>query len=475
MDVSGDKLLSVGIDVGTTSTHLVISELELANDSQFNQAPRLIIRGRKIIYASPIHFTPLDQDGTIAAQSVADILANEYLTAQVEPKQIASGALIITGESAHSRNAESLASSLAALAGDFVVASAGPHLESVLAGRGSGAAQASRDRNCTILNVDIGGGTSNAAVFRNGEVIDTSCLRLGGRCIKLDSSGTVVAMSDAGYDFVDGVAKKLKPGDVPGEEFLELIGFLIAETIVRFFLPGKPPQISQRFVTTELLRKDYEVDEYWISGGVAQLMNHGAASPLEFGDIGDYLARGLNESLAERKVKFHIPENPIRATVIGAGQHTLQLTGSTITVRAEKLPLRNIPLLRPFISTAMSPSSFYDALSASLARTDLDCKNQPIALVLGTMEDLSFIALERMGASIAAAFTSLAFAEPLILVASQDIGMALGQVMRGLLPGVEILVLDGITIEVGDFIDIGAPLQNKQALPVVIKELLFER
>lgn len=470
-----DKLLSVGIDVGTTSTHMVLSELELANVSTMNQAPRLSIRGRKILYASPIMFTPLDADGTIDGSAVAKILAAEYVKAGVQPEQITSGALIITGETARARNAESVASSVAGLAGDFVVASAGPHLESVLAGRGSGAAQASRERAITILNVDIGGGTSNVAVFKNGDVIDTACLRLGGRCIRLDEAGKVEHMSESGYDFIDGVSRKLKSGDFPEEELLQHLGFIIAETIVRFFLPGRPPQISQRFVTTELLRHDYTIDEYWISGGVAQLMKSPSATPLQFGDIGNYLASGLRESLTERSIKFHIPHDPIRATVIGAGQHSMQLSGSTITVSAERLPLRNIQLIRPFTGSSMAPNTLQKQLKACLERTDLNWKNEPIAIVLGQVDDFSFLALEQLGASVAAAFQSLSGSEPLILLSAQDIAMALGQILRSLLPGVEIVVLDGISSDMGDFIDIGAPIQNKLALPVVIKELLFAK
>ena len=185
------------------------------------------------------------------------------------------------------------------------------------------------------------------------------------------------------------------------------------------------------------------------------------------------VAAGLRESLTERSVKFHLPVDPIRATVIGAGQHTLQLSGSTITVNAERLPLRNIPLIRPFVAAVMTPQMVQQQLVVALERTDLDWTKGPIAVVLGRLDDLGFLALEQLGAALVATFQSLAGCEPLILLSAQDIAMAIGQILRGLLPGVEIVVLDGISSEIGDFIDIGAPIKNRQALPVVIKELLF--
>ena len=131
-------ILSVGIDVGTTSTHLTVSRLFLANVSRAAEPERIVIEKREIVYQSPIQLTPLSLDGSIDAEAVAVFLQEQYQLAGLKSDDIASGAVIVTGESARLRNAEVVAEKLSHLAGKFVVASAGPNLESILAGRGSG-------------------------------------------------------------------------------------------------------------------------------------------------------------------------------------------------------------------------------------------------------------------------------------------------------------------------------------------------
>ena len=94
--------------------------------------------------------------------------------------------MIITGETARKENARQVLAALSAFAGDFVVATAGPDLESILAARGAGADEYSREHHTKVLHFDIGGGTSNLALYDNGELVRTGCLDVGGRLIKVD-------------------------------------------------------------------------------------------------------------------------------------------------------------------------------------------------------------------------------------------------------------------------------------------------
>ena len=192
-----ETLLSVGIDIGTSTTQLVASRLTLENRAAPFSVPRIAITGREVVYRSGIHFTPLLSDSVIDAAGVRDIVAGEYREAGLRREEVETGAVIITGETARKENAREVLSALSDFAGDFVVATAGPDLESILAARGAGADEYSREHGCELLHFDIGGGTSNGALFLSGALKDTCCLDIGGRLIKVAEDGTVTYRSPA--------------------------------------------------------------------------------------------------------------------------------------------------------------------------------------------------------------------------------------------------------------------------------------
>jgi len=510
-----DSILSVGIDIGTTTTHITLSDLELLNVSPGNQVPHIGIGGRRIVYQSKVHFTPLTAGGAIDGTAVAAIVAAEYDEAKIQPADVTTGAVIITGESAKRRNAREVVEAISRFAGDFVVASAGPHLESVLAGRGSGAAQAAADSLQTICNVDIGGGTTNAAVFSGPRLLDTASLNLGGRCLQFGEDGTLIALSESGQIFLDAIAItdtealadtspsaiQLELGERIDLEVMQRIGKSLGETIVNFIADKPAPPAVQQLLGTEALRHDYHIDEYWFSGGIAELMAKQPEQPLLYGDIGAYLARGLLAALRERGLLFHIPVSPIRATVIGAGAHSLQLSGSTISIDADALPLRNLPIIRPFLqdneqkdqresgqfkesvqlteSAQLTHESSHlnqfvcKSISSALAHHDIEWQQQCVALRLEPFAETNFQTLSTWAAALAGAFVSLKGRPPLIIICSQDIAMALGQLIKQSAPTADLVVIDNIQSVTGDYIDIGKPLANHQALPVVIKDLVF--
>lgn len=483
---SQQSFLSVGIDVGTTSTHLVVSKLKFANVCAANQAPRFAITEREIVHRSKIYMTPLEADGSIAARQVAEILAHEYEQAGLQAASVATGAVIVTGESARLRNAQAVVRELSSLAGDFVAASAGPHLESILAARGSGAASASLERQVTICNVDIGGGTANACVYSCGELLDTACLGLGGRFMQLDQAGTVTAISDNGELFLDALAKRIGVGDQPDQEMLELLGNLAAETLVFFFYRKRPAQISERLLVTDSLKKkNYTVDEYWFSGGVAEFMQRPPQDPLLFGDIGAYVASGLVAALTEYDIKYRVCPDPVRATVIGAGNFSVQLSGATVAVDSQNLPLKNVPVLRPFAcdwldceglakDDVSAPVAWIQKqIEAALARHELNWRTAPLAIALPPLRDLGFAHLSVWAQGLADSFNAHSGRDPLVVVLTQDVGMALGQLLRQHLAGHQLAVIDSVQTTSGDFIDIGAALPGHTALPVIIKDLVF--
>lgn len=136
------------------------------------------------------NFTPLLSQSEIDAEKVKQIIQDEYRKAGVFIKDVSTGAVIITGETARKSNAKEVLNALSGMAGDFVVATAGPDLESVIAGKGAGAMDYSEKNNTAVYNLDIGGGTTNIALFKNGEVIDTTCMDIGWKTYKVQGQFT---------------------------------------------------------------------------------------------------------------------------------------------------------------------------------------------------------------------------------------------------------------------------------------------
>ena len=181
-----ETILSVGIDIGTSTTQLIFSRLTIENRAGSYTVPRVSIVEKEVVYRSQIYFTPLRSPTEIDAEAVERIVREEYRKAGKAPGDLKTGAVIITGDTARKENANEVLSALSDLAGDFVVATAGPDLESVLSARGAGADALSEEHRTAVANIDVGGGTSNIAVYERGALKGTACLDIGGRLIRVD-------------------------------------------------------------------------------------------------------------------------------------------------------------------------------------------------------------------------------------------------------------------------------------------------
>ena len=231
------------------------------------------------------------------AELEALILA-QYRAAGIAPQAVDSGAIIITGESAKTRNARPAVMALSQSLGDFVVASAGPHLESVIAGHGAGAQTLSRQRMCRVLNIDIGGGTSNYALFDAGNVSATACLNVGGRLLETDAQGRVVHAHPPGQRIVDALfgagtnALALTAGQLA--QVARRMAALIVEVI-----DGTLSPLAQGLMQTEVLPAGIQPEVITLSGGVGECYRHQPADPFCFSDIGPLLASAYRNSLLE--------------------------------------------------------------------------------------------------------------------------------------------------------------------------------
>ena len=160
-------VLSVGVDIGSSTSHLVFSRIVLERlDSRY------VVTERESFYQSDILLTPYAAENEIDADALGAFIERQYQDAKVDPDEIDTGALILTGVAVRRRNARAIGELFARQAGRMVAVSAGDSLESVMAAYGSGAAARSIRNGAAVMNVDVGGGTSKIAVCADGKVVD---------------------------------------------------------------------------------------------------------------------------------------------------------------------------------------------------------------------------------------------------------------------------------------------------------------
>lgn len=461
------QLLSVGIDIGTTTTQVIFSRLELVNRAAVSQVPRYEFIKREISWQSPVFFTPVDKQGGLKEAELKTLILEQYQAAGIAPESVDSGAIIITGESAKTRNARPAVMTLSQSLGDFVVASAGPHLESVIAGHGAGAQTLSEQRMCRVLNIDIGGGTSNYALFEAGKVSGTACLNVGGRLLETDSQGRVVYAHKPGQMIVDDLfGKGTDACGLTGAQFGQVTRRM-ADLIVEV-VSGTLSALAQQLMQTGLLPADVKPDVITLSGGVGECYRHQPADPFCFSDIGPLLATALHEQPRLREMNVQFPAQTVRATVIGAGAHTLSLSGSTIWLDGVDLPIRNLPVAIP-----QTESNLVDAWQQALAQLDLCPQTDAYVLALPAGLPVRYAALLTVIDALTQFVARFPNPHPLLVVAEQDFGKALGMLLRPQLQQLPLAVIDEVSVRAGDYIDIGTPLFGGSVVPVTVKSLAF--
>ncbi len=440
-----ERLCSVGLDVGTTTTQLVVSELTIENRASQFAVPEMEISQRKILYRSPVYGTPLIRELLVDGEAIREIVKEEYGKAGIRRENVDTGAIIITGETSRKENARAVLDALSDFAGDFVVATAGPDLESVLAARGAGAVDWSERTGKTVLHMDIGGGTSNLALIRDGKIVRTGCLDVGGRLIKWDSGGTITYVSPVLRELTE-----LSPGDRAEQSQLREVAQMLARTLEMAAGRREKTDLLAKLTTPETGRA-WDVPEEDVvvsfSGGVADCIEKDRDWQA-FGDLGVLLGACIRESSLCRG-DYVLGGETIRATVIGAGCHSAQLSGSTVFYQNVQFPLKNVPVVE--------------------SREDFRGQEGPVVIALPGLAAPSY----REVVALAEKLLSQA-ARPILLCLEQDMAKALGQalaVRSG--PNTSILCIDRVKVGAGSYLDIGSPIDC--ALPVVVKTLVLGR
>ena len=472
-----EVILSVGIDIGTSTTQLIFSRLTIENQASSYTVPRINIVDKEVIYRSRIYFTPLRSPTEIDAEAVKKIVRSEYRAAGITPEELKTGAVIITGETARKENANEVLSALSDLAGDFVVATAGPDLESVLSGRGAGADVLSKEKHTTVANLDIGGGTTNIALYEKGTLRGTCCLDVGGRLIKV-ADGRISYI----YPKIQALAKdngiEIKVGDRAYPEQLYGVCRLMAAQLAQALHLAAPDGHHAGMYTNDgrALPPQPQIQAVTYSGGVADCIYQKMEDDVfRFGDVGVLLGKAVRADPDLNRVELCQAAETIRATVVGAGTHTTEVSGSTIRYERDKLPIKNVPILKVSQEDEESLETLKSSIIQQMPLFAPEGKVEQIAIAFTGEKRTSFADVQALAAAvIESAKEVIQGPYPLIVVVENDIGKVLGNALNVMLQHEkDVICIDGIKTLSGDYIDIGEPIAGGQVLPVVIKTLIF--
>lgn len=483
-------LISVGIDVGTTTTQVVFSKLTLAGgvmggSTPLSRTPVSLpqlagIAGKEVLYRSEAHFTPLKSPEEIDAPALEQILRREYENAGISPGQVETGAVIITGETAKKQNAGLILEAISALAGDFVVTVAGPHLESMISGRGSGAATFSKENYTTATSVDIGGGSANSAIFRQGQMVASAAMNYGGRILQLGpANGKIEYLAEPAQIIIDHLKLPLMIDDQPALEQLRIFTDCMADLTVNL-IEGTGNALTGQLMLTPPSPVSGKGTTLLFSGGIGYYIYHpltlnSVSDVARHGDVGPLLAESIRLHPTIRGYKIRRPPETMGATVTGAGAQTVTLSGSTIWAEEEILPIRNVPVVRPnWPATPPARQQIVEAVREAVNRWDVDPRGDQFAVGLELTWTLDYPALAELGAGLADfALAHLPAGQPLIIIIERDYARALGQTIKGLIPNHPLLVIDQVGLQEGNYIDIGRPMLAGQVVPLSVKTLIF--
>ena len=460
-------LTSVGVDIGSSTTQLLFSRLELER-----QDNRYVTVNRDVLYQSEILLTPYRGTSTIDAAALHAFVDRQYDAAGVKRDEVDTGALILTGVALLRENARAIAELFAAEAGRFVSVSAGDNLEATMAAHGSGAVALSESID-GVMNVDIGGGTTKVVICRNGRTDQVMAMDVGARLVVCDSSGAVVRLESTAREIASRLGVDLHVGSPAPPPILQQLARYMVDHLVREIHVGQSSGKSHLLRTPPLT--DRRVAAITFSGGVSEYVYR--RSETSFGDLGPLIAAELRTRDLGAPVRE--ARGGIRATVIGASQYTIQVSGSTIYLSPlDVVPIRNIPVVMPrfpWHQEEFSSSSVSAAIRDSLQRFDLLDAQSPVALAAQWQGSATYARINAFCAgAVDAMQPHIANAHPLVFVFDSDVGGLVGlHVQEEMRHGLPIISIDGIELREFDYIDIGGLLASSGAVPVVIKSLIF--
>lgn len=458
-------MYSIGVDIGTSTTEVIISQLDIVTRPSASLLQETILESAKVIYQSEISDTPLLEGNQINFTQIREIVHRAVKESGIKKEQIETGAVIITGETARKDNAKEVSNNLSEYLGDFVVATAGPKLEAILAGHGAGMCQESNLRKKRILNLDIGGGTLNAVVFDAGERKECFAMDIGGRLLKFDRSGYLLYISERIQFINQKLGHKMEIGKRPERKMIHAVcQYLVQACLEACGLEEIQEETKRLYITEYILPK--QIDFFSVSGGVGEYFNGKKKEQDYFGDIGAELGTLLKKAFEPYKERILQPKESIRATVIGAGCHAVSVSGSTIGIETSLLPLKDVPIIK----TNTKPQNWDSFARDTKLLLDL-YENDLFALAIQGKKSPSYQSLKILTKEIETLYQHKK--GPVILLLQEDFAKALSQMLHVHTQIKNpVICLDQLKLENGDYIDIGQPVGS--AVPIVLKTLIYQ-
>jgi ethanolamine utilization protein EutA len=469
-------LTSVGIDIGSAGTQVIFSRLHMRRMSEELSSRYFVVR-REALYQSPVALTPYLDAVRIDEQALGRIIDEAYAGAGLHPDDVDTGSVILTGEALRRENAQAIGELLAEMGGEFVCATAGHHMEAMLAAYGSGAAKASHERDCHVLNIDIGGGTTKLALIQHGKVARTAALHIGGRLLVCDAHGAITRLDPGGARLARMAGFDWSPGSRLREQDLDTLAESMADTLCDALLAGRHGELW----LTEPLGAAGTVDGVMFSGGVGEYVY--ARESRDFGDLGRRLGQALQRRIHAGRLPWPLlPAGEcIRATAFGASEYSVQLSGNTVYVSqpGELLPRKNLQVVQPQVPLpeVIAPERLAAAIRAHFTAFDIVEGESEVALALRWRGAPTYERLSSFAKGICLSLKdTLARAKPVYLILDGDVAQTVGGILKedwGIAS--EVLVIDGIALRDFDYIDLGRIRMPSRTVPVTIKSLVFSQ
>jgi ethanolamine utilization protein EutA len=471
-------LVSVGIDIGSSGTQVIFSRIKLRRYGE-DLTSRYYVVSRETLYQSPVALTPYQSEERIDDAALGKIIDDAYAGAGLHPDDIDTGAVILTGEALRRENAQGIARILSEQGGEFVCATAGHHMESLLAAFGSGASRVSHDENKRVLNIDIGGGTTKLALVEKGQVTATAAVHIGGRLQVVDDARKITRLDPAGKFHAKQAGFAWSKGDTVGPHDLDKVAAGMADTLVKALTERPMSHTVEHLYLTDAIADFGHLDGIMFSGGVGEYVY--GRETRDFGDMGRRLGAAIRERVDSGALPWPLlPAGEcIRATALGASEYSVQLSGNTsyISKPGELLPRRNLQVLQPNFECedVIDPVKLTKAIQAHFTSFDLIEGEGEVALALRWLGLPSYERIAAFAEGIRHGLANtVARKMPIYIMLDGDIAQTLGAILREeLLVESEILAIDGVMLRDFDYIDLGRIRMPSYTVPVTIKSLVF--
>ena len=472
------ELTTVGVDVGSSTSHLMFSRVHLQRLSE-GLSSRFVVVNREVLWRSPILLTPYLSGNTIDSDALQKFFNGAFKEAGLTPEDIDTGAVILTGEALKRENARAIADLFAEESGKFVCASAGHHLEALMAANGSGAVAVSRKEHKTVLNIDVGGGTVKLGLCHGGKLLGTSAFAVGGRLIAFDDDGAMNRIEGPARQIAEDIGITLTLGEKLSDEDRRAIVKRMVAVIVSHANRVPDDALCKALSLTEHLPTEPAIDALTFSGGVSEYIYEREKE--DRGDLGKALAHEIRHALGDKRIDLPLydPGQGIRATVVGASQFTVQVSGNTIFISdPDQLPVRNVPVAHLDIDLAgnFTADQVAEQINAAHTRLDMTEGENKLAIAFRWGGDPLHARLHALATGICQGMpkTVADAAIPVIIVMDGDAGKTLGNLLvKELNVKGEVISIDNVQLREFDFIDVGEMIPESRVVPLIIKSLLF--